>query len=219
MGKDVRVGVHGPVRPLRLLQVLFLLVGGLAALPALGQSASGEVDRLVQAALEQVGVTLYYDSSYVKLAYPGGDVPLDRGVCTDVVVRALRRMGIDLQKEVHEDMRSAFAAYPRRWGLTRPDRNIDHRRVPNLMTFFTRRGKARPPSADGADYEPGDIVAWSLPDGRPHIGILSDRPSGTASRWLAVHNIGAGAQVEDVLFQFRIIGHYRPLPWRREHHP
>lgn len=220
MGKGVCVRAPGPVRvPLSLLAGLCLLAAGLAAIPVLGQDAPDDVGRLVQAALEQVGVTLYYDPSYVKLAYPGGDVPPDRGVCTDVVVRALRRLGIDLQREVHEDMRSAFAAYPRRWGLTRPDRNIDHRRVPNLMTFFTRRGKARPPSNDGAAYEPGDIVAWSLPDGRPHIGILSDRPSGTASRWLAVHNIGAGAQVEDVLFQFRIIGHYRPLPWRRGHGP
>ncbi len=213
-------GVRRPVRaPPRRRWVLFLLFAGWAVLPALGQDGAGEVERFVKAALEQVGVTLYYDPSYVKLAYPGGDVPPDRGVCTDVVVRALRRLGIDLQREVHEDMRAAFAAYPRRWGLTRPDRNIDHRRVPNLMTFFARRGKALPLSTDGADYAPGDIVAWSLPDGRPHIGILSDRPSGTASRWLVVHNIGAGAQVEDVLFQFRIIGHYRPLPWRRGHGP
>ncbi len=163
--------------------------------------------------MAQVGQTVYYDPAYVKLAYPGGDVPLERGVCTDVVIRALRRLGFDLQKEVHEDMRRAFAAYPRKWGLTRPDPNIDHRRVPNLMTFFARRGKARPLPVVPTAVEPGDLIAWSLPDGRPHIGIVTDRPSGTASRWLVVHNIGAGAQLEDVLLEFKIIGHYRLFPW------
>ncbi|RCK78107.1 MAG: hypothetical protein OZSIB_1756 [Candidatus Ozemobacter sibiricus] len=180
--------------------------------PIAHSTCPGPAD-LIAAAMAQVGQTVYYDPAYVKLAYPGGDVPLERGVCTDVVIRALRRLGFDLQKEVHEDMRRAFAAYPRKWGLTRPDPNIDHRRVPNLMTFFARRGKARPLPVVPTAVEPGDLIAWSLPDGRPHIGIVTDRPSGTASRWLVVHNIGAGAQLEDVLLEFKIIGHYRLFPW------
>lgn len=183
-----------------------------ASRPIVRVNNPGPAD-LIAAALAQVGQTVYYDPAYVKLAYPGGDVPLERGVCTDVVIRALRRLGFDLQKEVHEDMRRAFAAYPRKWGLTRPDRNIDHRRVPNLMTFFARQGKARPLPVVPAAVEPGDLIAWSLPDGRPHIGIVTDRPSGTVSRWLVVHNIGVGAQLEDVLLEFKIIGHYRLFPW------
>ncbi len=176
-----------------------------------GTAAASNLD-LVTAARQQVGVTVVYDGSYRVLAYPGGDVPLERGVCTDVIVRALRvARSIDLQKLVHEDMRAHFQDYPsrRRWGLTRPDANIDHRRVPNLMTYFQRAGYAKPVSAKPADYLPGDLVTWDLGGGIPHIGIISDRKavSGTP---LVIHNIGAGAREDDILFRYAITGHYRP---------
>jgi uncharacterized protein YijF (DUF1287 family) len=161
---------------------------------------------LAQAAERQVGVTLLYDSAYVRLAYPGGDLPLERGVCADVVVRAFRAIGVDLQVVLHEDMARDFGAYPRNWGLRRPDHNIDHRRVPNLMTFFRRRGKALPLDAP---YEPGDVVAWRLPNGLLHIGVVSTRPAPRRSHRLVVHNIGQGTQLEDVLHAFEKLGHYR----------
>ncbi len=149
---------------------------------------------------------MQYDPSYVRLAYPGGDVPLERGVCADVVIRAFRAIGVDLQVELHEDMRAHFAAYPRNWGLRGPDRNIDHRRVPNLMRYFERRGKRL--ALDGA-YEPGDVVAWRLPNGLHHIGVVAGERVPDAARHYVVHNIGAGARQEDVLYAFEIIGHYR----------
>jgi len=162
-------------------------------------------DVLAKAALAQVGVTRHYAPAYVRLKYPGGDLPLDRGVCTDVVVRAFRRIGVDLQVAVHDDMKAHFRAYPRMWGLRAPDPNIDHRRVPNLMTFFERHGK----SVSGREpFEPGDVVAWRLPSGLYHIGVISNVP-GISGELLVVHNIGRGAQNEDVLRAFRIIGHYR----------
>ena len=167
--------------------------------------------RLVEAARAQIGRTLSYDGAYVRLRYPMGDVPIEHGVCTDVIVRAFRALGIDLQQEVHEDMRRAFRSYPQLWGLRSPDPNIDHRRVPNLMRFFARRGKERPVSSNRADYLPGDIVAWRLPDGRPHIGLVAyeEGNQNLAQRPMIIHNIGAGAKIEDRLFDFRIIGHYR----------
>jgi uncharacterized protein len=167
-------------------------------------------DKLVKAAESQIGVTLTYDAAYRKIAYPGGDVPREIGVCTDVVVRAYRDgLGIDLQKLVHEDMKRAFSAYPKLWGLASTDRNIDHRRVPNLRTFFQRRGAALAVSASGADYKPGDVVSQILPDGRPHIGIVSDRLNDTGTTPLVIHNIGRGTLAEDILFALDITGHYR----------
>lgn len=160
--------------------------------------------------MAQVGVTTSYESSYVHLAYPGGDVPLETGVCTDVVVRAFRGIGIDLQLGIHEDMTAHLAEYPQPWGIARPDRNIDHRRVNNLQTYFTRRGMGLPLSIDGADYLPGDIVTWTFL-GYPHIGIVSAEPALTGDRFKIIHNIGRGVRVEDVLFQMEITGHYR---WR-----
>ena len=162
--------------------------------------------KLVEAARRQVGVTTGYDPGYVRLAYPGGDVPIQTGVCSDVVVRALRGLGIDLQVRVHEDMKANFSKYPRKWGLKKPDTNIDHRRVPNIVTYFSRRGSALPVSANTADYLPGDIVAMKIPV--DHIGIVSDRktPAGVP---LVIHNVGQGAQEEDVLFAWPIVGHYR----------
>ncbi|BBP82495.1 DUF1287 domain-containing protein [Pseudomonas sp. Pc102] len=177
-------------------------------LASLGAEAAVDAGRLVDSARAQIGVTLSYDAVYRRIAYPGGDVPLATGVCTDVVIRALREQGLDLQKVVHEDMRSHFSAYPRNWGLKRPDPNIDHRRVPNLMTWFKRQGMALTPSDQAASYRPGDIVTWDLGRGLQHIGILSDR-TGVDGAPLALHNIGRGTQEEDILFRYRIIGHYR----------
>lgn len=171
-------------------------------------------DDIAAAARAQVGVTRHYDPSYQTLRYPGGDLPLERGVCTDVVVRALRSArGLDLQKRVHEDIGTHWSAYPhpRRWRLSRPDTNIDHRRVPNLMVYFQRAGYALVPTRNGADYLPGDIVAWDLGKGVLHIGIVSDLKS-VAGAPLVVHNIGAGAREEDILFHFTVIGHYRIPP-------
>jgi uncharacterized protein YijF (DUF1287 family) len=162
---------------------------------------------LVAAARSQVGVTLIYDSGYQKLAYPLGDVPIERGVCTDVVIRAFRGQGIDLQALVHEDMKRNFKAYPQSWGLKRPDTNIDHRRVPNLAAYFTRRGMALEPN----DYRAGDIVTWMLPGNLPHIGIVSDRIA-ASGRPLMIHNIGAGAAEEDMLTAYPITGHFRWFP-------
>ncbi|HXI88242.1 MAG TPA: DUF1287 domain-containing protein [Parvularculaceae bacterium] len=167
--------------------------------------------RLAAAALERTHHRVVYDSSYVAIAYPGGDVASDRGVCADVVIRALRAVGVDLQTLVHEDMQRHFSAYPAFWGLKAPDSNIDHRRVPNLETYFRRAGDAAPVTHDARDYRAGDIVAWNLRgDGGflPHIGIVSDKP-GASGALMVVHNIGMGPRLEDVLFNWKITGHYR----------
>lgn len=153
---------------------------------------------LAAAAKKQVGVTVGYDPAYRRMSYPGGDVPKSTGVCTDVVIRAFRSNGIDLQRLVHEDMRRSFSVYPKNWGLKRPDPNIDHRRVPNLQIYFARKGKS---TAD-RKYMAGDVVAWKLPNGRDHIGIVTVAPK-------VVHNIGAGAQEEPILHSYKITGHYR----------
>lgn len=167
------------------------------------------VRQLIRGAIEQTAYTRHYDPAYVQIAYPGGDVPRETGVCTDVIVRAFRKAGIDLQKEIHEDMSQSFSAYPRNWGLKRPDANIDHRRVPNQMTYFERQGKALSMSKNKADYLPGDVVAWDLGNGNLHMGIVIDTVSTRTGNRLIVHNIGAGARIEDVLFTWEIIGHYR----------
>jgi uncharacterized protein len=175
------------------------------------RSGTSAVDPTVRALLKgayaQVGVTVSYDAGYARLDYPGGDVDLATGVCTDVVVRAYRSIGIDLQQLVHEDMKRSFSSYPARWGLKRPDPNIDHRRVGNLQAFFSRRGTSLTPSSDASAYRPGDLVTWNL--GRlPHIGIVSDR-TGSNGAPLIIHNVGRGTLVEDVLFSWPITGHYR----------
>lgn len=166
-------------------------------------------ERLSKAALELTKQKVTYDPSYFRIPYPNGDVPADKGVCTDVIIRAYRKLGIDLQKEVHEDIKANFSKYPRKWGLTKPDRNIDHRRVPNLMTFFTRHGNKLPVTNSGRDYLPGEIVCWDLGGGITHIGIVVNKKSADGERYLIVHNIGAGQVMEDCLFKFKITGHYR----------
>ncbi len=183
---------------------------GLVPHPALPNAASPSL-KLVAAARSQIGVTLRYDSAYKVLAFPGGDVPQDRGVCTDVIIRAYRSaLAFDLQKAVHEDMRKAFSNYPKSWGLKGTDRNIDHRRVPNLQKYFSRRGASLPVTQNPADYLPGDLVTQMLPGNLPHIVIVSDR-KGRSGQPLVIHNIGGGAQEEETLFAFPITGHYRLL--------
>jgi uncharacterized protein YijF (DUF1287 family) len=169
--------------------------------------------KLIAAAERQIGVTLFYDPVYTPIAYPGGDVPLARGVCTDVVIRAYRAgLGVDLQKLVHDDMLRHFSAYPARWGLTRPDANIDHRRVPNLQVFFRRAGASQPASTTAADFHPGDLVTVTLPGNLPHIMLVSQQMAGDGQRPLCIHNIGGGTQREDVLFTYPHSGHYRFKP-------
>lgn len=163
---------------------------------------------LARSAEKQVEKTLYYDPSYTSLDYPGGDVPIIRGVCSDVVVRALREQGNDLQQLLHQDMKSNFAAYPHLWQLKKPDVNIDQRRVPNLEFYFQRHKMSQPITQLAKDYLPGDIVSWRLDNGLAHIGIVSSKRSPTGTP-LVVHNIGAGAQIEDVLSSWKIKGHYR----------
>jgi uncharacterized protein len=168
---------------------------------------------LITAALDQTLQHVRYDPAYVVIEYPGGDVPLDTGVCTDVIIRAFRSaFSVDLQKLVHEDMRAHFASYPKLWGLSRPDRNIDHRRVPNLQRFLTRQEASLPISDKPASYLPGDLVAWDLNDkGLWHIGILAPDPAGGDRPWV-VHNIGRGPELSDCLFSYTIVGHYRFHP-------
>jgi uncharacterized protein YijF (DUF1287 family) len=170
--------------------------------------ADAYATRLVDAALEQTRSSVTYDGSYRRIGYPGGDVPSSIGVCTDVVIRAYRKLGVDLQVEVHEDMKRSFRAYPQLWGLRGPDPNIDHRRVPNLQTFLRRSGAALGASSDTSAYRAGDLVTWMLPGNLPHIGIVAGRRSG-AGVPLVVHNIGRGTELEDILFSYRITGHYR----------
>lgn len=149
-----------------------------------------------------------YDPQYFSIPYPNGDVPAGKGVCTDVVIRAYRKVGIDLQQEVHKDMKANFSLYPKIWGLKSTDRNIDHRRVPNLMKYFSRFGTVKKISANADDYKPGDVVAWSLGGAITHIGLVVDKKSPDGKRYMIVHNIGAGQVMEDVLFSYTIIGHY-----------
>jgi uncharacterized protein len=172
-------------------------------------NTSPQLKQLVESAIYQTRFTTGYDPSYVGIDYPGGDVPLETGVCSDVVVRAFRKAGIDLQKEIHDDMGRAWFVYPRKWGASRPDSNIDHRRVLNLMTYFDRQGKTLPVTTDRDDYLPGDIVTWDLSSGVEHIGIVVNTWSESTKGYKIVHNIGAGARNEDVLLNWKITGHYR----------
>jgi len=184
-------------------------LGATCTLPGCAKAAApSAATRLITAARRQVGVTLTYDSGYSKLAFPGGDVARSRGVCTDVLVRAYRdALGLDLQSLVNKDMRAAFAAYPHRWGLRAPDSNIDHRRVPNLQTWFRRHGAQLPVPVDRAGWRPGDIFVCLIQGWIPHIGLVSDRRG--SNGWLVIHNIGAGAREEDMLFAYKLAARYR----------
>lgn len=176
----------------------------------LSNTHSDFIRRLVAAAIDRTHHPVRYDPSYVRIPYPGGDVPADTGVCTDEIIRSYRVVGVDLQREVHEDMTKNFSAYPGRWRwrLGRPDSNIDHRRVPNLRVFFERKGEKLPITNLAEDYKPGDLVTWDLGGGVPHIGIVVDRRA-TRGHDMIAHNIGQGPRIEDVLFKWKITGHYR----------
>ena len=169
------------------------------------------MEKLVAAAIERTYHSVKYVSEYVHLDYPGGDVPADTGVCSDEIIRVYRAVSVDLQKEVHEDMVKHWAEYPpkSKWHQAHPDPSIDHRRVPNLMVFFTRKGESLPISLRAVDYSPGDIVTWDLGGDVPHIGIMVNVKSAESGRLLIVHNIGQGPKMEDVLFSWKITGHYR----------
>ncbi len=186
--------------------VLLFLVFGIA--PAIGQISTWQY-RLSDAGIQLTKEHVVYDPTYFRIGYPMGDVPAGKGVCTDVVIRAYRMLGVDLQQLVHEDMVAHFKLYPKRWGLKKTDSNIDHRRVPNLMVFFERFATVKPCSKNAADYVAGDIVCWDLGGGITHIGLVIEKKSSDGKRCLIVHNIGAGQVMEDVLFDWNIIGHYR----------
>ena len=178
----------------------------------IAQEPAVTADKLHRTALKRTNAKVTYDPKYFELSYPWGDVPADKGVCTDVVIRSYRALGVDLQKRVHEDMKKHFRLYPKKWKLRRPDKNIDHRRVPNLQRFFERHGKVLTKSGNTKDYQPGDIVAWDLNGkGLTHIGIVVTPPNASGKRWI-VHNIGSGPKLEDRLFEWKIIGHYRYFP-------
>lgn len=187
----------------RIILVIFFL-------PVLSQDSF--FLKLSDAAIALTHQQVQYDPTYFSIPYPNGDVPGNKGVCTDVIIRAYRKLGIDLQKEVHEDMKANFKLYPQKWGLKSTDKNIDHRRVPNLMKFFERHGKTLMISKSPADYKPGDIVTWDLGGGVAHIGIVINRKSEDGQRYLIVHNIGRGQEISDCLFEFKITGHYRYNP-------
>ncbi|PKP48649.1 MAG: DUF1287 domain-containing protein [Bacteroidetes bacterium HGW-Bacteroidetes-11] len=174
---------------------------------AIGQTTF--YDRLADSAILLTKQRVQYDPAYFQINYPNGDIPAGKGVCTDVIIRAYRKLGIDLQKEMHEDMKANFSKYPKNWGLSKPDKNIDHRRVPNLMTFFSRHGTVKQISQNPDDYFPGDVVCWNLGGGITHIGIVSKKKTADGQRHLIIHNIGAGQVLEDCLFRYVIIGHYR----------
>jgi uncharacterized protein len=177
------------------------------ALPA---NSSPNLKLAIDGAVEQIGKTTSYDPSYQKIDYPNGDVPIETGVCSDVIVRAFRKAGIDLQQDLHEDMKDNFAAYPARWGLKGTDSNIDHRRVPNLQTYFTRKGKSLSTGGSSETFLPGDIITWDLGlGGTEHVGMVVNVWYKPEQRYLIVHNIGAGTRMEDVLFAWKITGHYR----------
>lgn len=178
--------------------------------PNLSEIVPDGARKIIENGIEQPKITKSYTQEYFTLSYPNGDVPIETGACTDVVIRALRHANVDLQKEVHEDMAENFQDYPQKWGLNGTDRNIDHRRVPNLQTYFTRRGKDLPLRGENGDYKPGDIVSWDLNNkGMTHIGLVSNLWNDKTGRYLIIHNIGSGARIEDRLFEWKITGHYR----------
>lgn len=204
------------MKKISFILTIVLFAGLFVGAKAIGLETTYETEeegaaQLVAAAKDRTKRFVLYDSSYRRIDYPGGDVKDSRGVCSDVVVRSYRKLGIDLQVLIHEDMSDDFEAYPDRWGLTRPDRNIDHRRVPNIRRFLEREGAELDVSEEPADYQPGDIVTWVVGGNRPHIGIVSDVIARSGNPKI-IHNIGWGTKMEDMLFDYRITGHYRYFP-------
>lgn len=177
--------------------------------PELLENPTSFEEKLSNAAISIIDPTITYTPDYISIKYPNGDVPKTKGVCTDVVIRAYRKLGIDLQKEVHEDMKLNFYKYPTKWGLKKTDTNIDHRRVPNLEVFFTRKGKKLEITNDANNYKVGEIVTWMINDKLPHIGIITHKKSSDGKRPLIVHNVGGGQVMEDCLFSYTIVGHYK----------
>jgi uncharacterized protein YijF (DUF1287 family) len=210
-------GGRNLTRGVLFVLAVFLSVSALAWFGAAQSQSNTESRRreflqhLIAAAVERTHHVVRYEPAYVRIPYPGGDVPADTGVCTDEIIRSYRSVGVDMQKEVHEDMAKNFDLYPRRrrWLLSRPDSNIDHRRVPNLMVFFSRKGEVLSRSSRVEDYTPGDLVTWDLGGGVPHIGMVVDQKSPQSGRYMIVHNIGQGPRMEDILFRWKITGHYR----------
>lgn len=197
----------------KLLVVCVLLFLSQQSLSDFLEGKGFEVD-IVQAAIERTQHSVRYDGRYLSISYPNGDVPADIGVCTDVVIRTYRAIGSDLQQLVHEDMVANFGAYPskRIWGMNSTDKNIDHRRVPNLQVFFSRHGEELTVSNLASDYKPGDIVTWMLPGNLPHVGLITNNVSSISNNPLVVHNIGSGPKLDDMLFSYNITGHYRYVP-------
>jgi uncharacterized protein YijF (DUF1287 family) len=203
------------MRRLALGLALFGLLRPIVSLPVAQHSSASSnqsfLEKLSAAAIERTYLTVRYDPAYVRIPYPNGDVPPGTGVCTDEVIRSYRALGVDLQREVHEDMQQNFSAYPnqRRWLLSHTDTNIDHRRVPNLRVFFSRKGESLPITSRAEDYLPGELVTWDLGGNVPHIGIVVNKKSPDSGRYMVEHNIGSGPRIEDVLFSWKITGHYR----------
>ena len=195
---------------MRKIKTIFVL-SILLVVNAVFSQESFSPENISNAAIELTKDEVIYDGSYYSIPYPNGDVPNDIGVCTDVIIRTYRSLGFDLQKEIHEDMKNNFDVYPKIWGLKKPDKNIDHRRVPNQMTYFERQGASLTITSDSKNYLPGDIVAWDLGGGTTHIGIVVNKKSSNSENYMIVHNIGAGQNIDDCLFDFKIIGHYRFL--------
>lgn len=194
------------------MQLRFALLIAFVGLSHAQVSGPDFAERLVQAAMDRTRHTVRYDPAYVRLDYPNGDVPATTGVCTDVVIRCYRALGFDLQKLVHEDMKRSFSAHPQNWGLKAPDKNIDHRRVPNLQTFFKRRGASLPITQTATNYRPGDLITCTVAGRLPHIAIVVPAPGGAGKTPWIVHNIGQGPKCENRLFEFPLTGHYRFLP-------
>lgn len=189
---------------LRIATIQWVLI----CIPFVTGAQNSFAKKLSTAAIELTHQQVKYDPAYFSIPYPNGDVPAGKGVCTDVIIRAYRKLAIDLQQEVHEDMVKNFSSYPKIWGLSKTDKNIDHRRVPNLMTFFGQYGMVKKKTLNPDDYQAGDIVAWDLGGGTTHIGIIIDQKSSNGKRPLVVHNIGNGQEISDCLFSYKIIGHY-----------
>lgn len=195
------------MRTFLINNIIFLVFSTIFSITS--HSSASFQDKLVKSAQKQIGITCHYDPAYTKLSYPGGDVPLDRGVCTDVIIRALRDQGIDLQQNINQHMKKNWALYPKKWGLGKPDSNIDHRRVPNMSTYFKALHFALNTDPLKDPYLPGDIVVWDLGNGVLHVGMVSNVVVPNETRYKIIHNICCGVKEEDILMSYKIISHFR----------